>query len=113
MYKSVRTIHKRRHMAITRIDSARPASIQNQEQAQSVENQERVNLFEAEAFEKAPVINLQNGTTLRMPMGTGSEEAKSLTARLTKLDANQTNELMASVDTEAGHLEQNDSVSFF
>ena len=86
-------------MAITRIDSARPASIQNQEQVKSVENQERVKLFEAEAFEKAPVINLQNGTTLRMPMGTGSEEAKSLSARLTKLDANQTNELMASVDT--------------
>lgn len=86
-------------MAITRIDSARPASIQNQEQAKSVENQERVKLFEAEAFEKAPVVNLQNGTSLRMPMGTGSEEAKSLTARLTKLDATQTNELMASVDT--------------
>ena len=51
-------------MAITRIDSARPASIQNQEQAQSVENQERVKLFETEAFEKAPVINLQNGTSL-------------------------------------------------
>ena len=69
-------------MAITRIDSARPASIQNQEQVQSVENQERVKLFEAEAFEKAPVINLQNGTTLRMPMGTGSEEAQSLSAVL-------------------------------
>jgi hypothetical protein len=86
-------------MAITRIDSARPASIQNQEQAQSVENQERVKLFETEAFEKAPIINLQNGTSLRMPMGTGSEEAKALTTRLDGLSADQTNTLMGSVDT--------------
>jgi len=93
-------------MAITRIDSARPASIQNQEQAQSVENKERIKLFETEAFEKAPVINLQNGTTLRMPMGTGNEEAKALTTRLDKLDAARTDKLMASVDNLVAAVKQ-------
>lgn len=84
-------------MAISRIDSARPAAIENQQQVQKLENQERVKLFETEAYEKAPLINLQNGTSLRMPMGTGSQEASVLAGRLESLSAEKTNELMASV----------------
>jgi len=85
-------------MAISRIDSARPSAqaLQN-DQAQSTQEAQKLELFQKEVLEKSPVVKLNDGSTLRLPLNDDSKATEALSNELQALPADKATKLMGAV----------------
>ena len=85
-------------MAISRIDSARSANqaLQN-DQAQSTQQAQKLELFQKEVLEKAPVVKLNDGSTLRLPVDDDSKATQAISNELQALPADKAEKLMGAV----------------
>ena len=85
-------------MAISKIDSARPSTqdLQNN-QVQTTQQAQKLELFQKEVLEKSPVVKLTDGSTLRLPLNDDSKATEAISSELKALPAEKATQLMGAV----------------